>query len=374
MADPSIIKKRDIKSSAKKAHKYTKLTPSPSTGTLFPSELTGKLSYRLTIFDPHHFTCDRLWQRFVAKSNGRKLRRDHGRNIRACVTFLISHVLLHSKPRKENADPYFKSYGSLYIHKKMIEDEHRTDAYFAAITQNSHLFKDKVVLDVGAGTGILSVFAARAGAKHVYAVEYSDMAETARETIRENELTDKITVVKKRIEDVVFERDIPGYVDVIVSEWMGFCLLYEGMLDSVLFARDHFLKEGGLMFPNKARLFMAAINDYEYKSNNEKIWTDNKYGVKMTHAMESYEKFVFVDQIPSSLVISSETKLFEVDLNRCLKEDLEFSHQYEMKTLDFSNYSPQIFNGFVIWFEVEFSYFVSDTPSDSRIILSTSPY
>jgi protein arginine N-methyltransferase 1 len=50
---------------------------------------------------------------------------------------------------------------------------------------------------------------------------------------------------------------------------MGYCLLYESMLDSVLNARDRFLKEGGLMFPNHARIFMAALDDSRYKSNND---------------------------------------------------------------------------------------------------------
>jgi protein arginine N-methyltransferase 1 len=66
-----------------------------------------------------------------------------------------------------------------------------------------------VVLDIGAGTGILSIFAARAGARHVYAVEFSRTAELAIEIIRDNGLADKITVIQKRIEDVELGVDIP---------------------------------------------------------------------------------------------------------------------------------------------------------------------
>ena len=57
--------------------------------------------------------------------------------------------------------------------------------------------------------------------------------------------------------------------DIIISEWMGYFLLYESMLDTVLLARDKYLKPDGLLFPDTARLFIAAIEDQEYKE--EKI-------------------------------------------------------------------------------------------------------
>ena len=57
--------------------------------------------------------------------------------------------------------------------------------------------------------------------------------------------------------------------DIIISEWMGYFLLYESMLDTVLEARDRYLKPGGLIFPDSATLFIAAIEDQEYK--DEKI-------------------------------------------------------------------------------------------------------
>ena len=58
------------------------------------------------------------------------------------------------------------------IHEEMLKDEIRTLTYRNAMYHNRHLFKGKMVLDVGCGTGILSMFAVRAGAKHVYGVSY----------------------------------------------------------------------------------------------------------------------------------------------------------------------------------------------------------
>lgn len=57
--------------------------------------------------------------------------------------------------------------------------------------------------------------------------------------------------------------------DIIISEWMGYFLLYESMLDTVLLARDKYLKPGGRMFPDNARMYLAAIEDQDYKE--EKI-------------------------------------------------------------------------------------------------------
>jgi len=68
---------------------------------------------------------------------------------------------------KPDTDEYFKSYGDISVHELMLRDRPRTAAYQKFIQQNSHLFKDKIILDVGSGTGILSLFAASAGAKQV---------------------------------------------------------------------------------------------------------------------------------------------------------------------------------------------------------------
>jgi len=72
---------------------------------------------------------------------------------------------------KTSADYYFDSYSHFGIHEEMLKDTVRTRTYMDSIVRNQHLFKDKVVLDVGCGTGILCMFAAKAGAKKVIGVE-----------------------------------------------------------------------------------------------------------------------------------------------------------------------------------------------------------
>ncbi|KHJ80398.1 methyltransferase domain protein [Oesophagostomum dentatum] len=164
-------------------------------------------------------------------------------------------------------DYYFDSYAHFGIHEEMLKDEVRTVTYRNSIYHNKHLFKDKIVMDVGSGTGILSMFAARAGAKKVYAMEFSNMALQSRQIIKDNNLEDVITVIQAKVEDVTELPDGCEKVDVIVSEWMGYCLFYESMLNTVIFARDKWLKEGGLIFPDKAKLFLCAIEDRQYKED-----------------------------------------------------------------------------------------------------------
>ncbi|KAK4396936.1 protein arginine N-methyltransferase 1.1 [Sesamum angolense] len=119
---------------------------------------------------------------------------------------------------KTSADYYFDSYSHFGIHEEMLKDVVRTKTYQNVIYKNSFLFKDKVVLDVGAGTGILSLFCAKVGAKHVYAVECSSMADMAQEIVKLNGYSNVITVLKGKIEEI----ELPvAQVDVIISEWMG---------------------------------------------------------------------------------------------------------------------------------------------------------
>jgi len=159
---------------------------------------------------------------------------------------------------KTSADYYFDSYSHFGIHEEMLKDIVRTKTYQNVITQSSFLIKDKIVLDVGAGTGILSLFCAKAGAKHVYAIECSQMADMANEIVKANGYSNVITVIKGKVEEI--ELPVPK-VDVIISEWMGYFLLFENMLNTVLYARDKWLTDDGVVLPDRASLHLTAIED-----------------------------------------------------------------------------------------------------------------
>ncbi|XP_072311174.1 protein arginine N-methyltransferase 8-B isoform X2 [Eucyclogobius newberryi] len=199
-------------------------------------------------------------------------------------------------------DYYFDSYAHFGIHEEMLKDEVRTLTYRNAMYHNKHVFKDKIVLDVGSGTGILSMFAANAGAKHVYGIECSSISEYSEKIIKSNHLHNVITIFKGKVEEVELPVD---KVDIIISEWMGYCLFYESMLNTVIFARDKWLKPGGLMFPDRAALYVVAIEDRQYK--DYKIhWWENVYGFDMSCIRNVAIKEPLVDMVdPKQIVTNS---------------------------------------------------------------------
>ena len=258
----------------------------------------------------------------------------------------------------QSKDYYFDSYAHFGIHEDMLKDKIRTLAYKNAIFTNPSLFAGKTVLDVGCGTGILSMFAAKAGARKVYAVEKSSIVDYAREIVKINGFGDIIEVIQGTVEEI----DLPEKVDVIISEWMGYCLLYESMLPSVLSARDRFMKEGGTMFPNVAKLFICGIEDAEYRAKKIGFW-DNVYGFSYAPIKKWALLEPLVETCPPDRIITSESIILDLDLNKCKVEDLTLTSKFTLVP------SEQIMlHAFVTWFDCLF------VGPENTIELSTSPY
>ena len=139
-------------------------------------------------------------------------------------------------PIRNPPDPM---YAEIAVHRTMICDRVRTEAFRRAI--DSMVRPGDIVLDVGAGSGILSMFAARAGAARVYAVERTTVAVLAQELAAANGVAEIVQVIHGDVMDV----ELPERVDLIVSEWLGGFGIDEGMLVPVIAARDRWLKPGG---------------------------------------------------------------------------------------------------------------------------------
>ncbi|XP_077994807.1 protein arginine N-methyltransferase 1-like isoform X2 [Glandiceps talaboti] len=255
-------------------------------------------------------------------------------------------------------DYYFDSYAHFGIHEEMLKDEVRTLTYRNAMYHNRHLFKDKVVLDVGCGTGIMAMFAAKAGAKKVIGIECSSIVELAETIIKDNNLSDVITLVKGKVEEV----ELPvEKVDIIVSEWMGYCLFYESMLNTVIYARNKWLVPDGLLFPDRATLYVCGIEDRQYK--DEKInWWDGVYGFDMACIRKVAISEPLVDVVDPKQVITNSCLVKEIDMYSVQVEDLSFSAPFHLQSR-----RNDYIQAFVMFFNIEF------TKCHKRTGFSTAP-
>ena len=119
-------------------------------------------------------------------------------------------------------------------------------------------------------------------------------------------------------------------VDIIVSEWMGYCLLYESMMDTVLYARDKWLVPNGLIFPDKASLIISAIEDADYK--DEKInWWENVYGFNMSCIKEIAVTEPLVDTVDGKHIVSNFCPVLHVDMYKVTIADLAFTAPFVLK-------------------------------------------
>ncbi|CDW77394.1 protein arginine n-methyltransferase [Stylonychia lemnae] len=169
----------------------------------------------------------------------------------------------------------------------------------------------------------------------------------AKDIVKKNGFEDKITIIKGKVEEI----ELPvQQVDIIVSEWMGYFLIYESMLDTVIFARDKWLKKDkGYIYPDIYRMYMAGFQDRtQYKNSKSQFWNDI-YGINMDQI--GYLVYVepSIETVEKEAIVTDVCTFFEIDLNTCKKDDAIFANQYTIKML-----KGEKIDGIVTWFDVEF--------------------
>ncbi|XP_014238315.1 histone-arginine methyltransferase CARMER isoform X1 [Trichogramma pretiosum] len=273
--------------------------------------------------------------------------------------------VFNERTEESSAMQYFQFYGYLSQQQNMMQDFIRTSTYQRAILGNTSDFKDKVVLDVGAGSGILSFFAAQAGAKIVYAVEASNMANHAKTLVDANNLSDKIIIIAGKIEEIV----IPEKVDCIVSEPMGYMLYNERMLETYLHAKK-WLAPGGRMFPSRGDLHIAPFSDeslYMEQFNKANFWYQTCFhGIDLSalrgQAIKEYFRQPIVDTFDIRICMAKSVR-HVVDFQTANETDL---HNIEIN-VDFHILESGTCHGLAFWFDVAF------IGSMQQVWLSTAP-
>ncbi|GIL52530.1 hypothetical protein Vafri_8372 [Volvox africanus] len=296
-----------------------------------------------------------------------------------------------AKARKVDA-AYFDSYSYFDIHREMLGDKPRTQSYQAALERNPQLIRGATVLDVGCGTGILSLFACRGGASRVVAVDGSErIAGFARRHAELAGYSDStggpMTVVSGKLEELTGKLPVQQ-VDVIVSEWMGYALLFETMLDTVLHARDVYLRPGGAVLPDRASIFIAGASS---AAGGLGFWSD-VYGFNMRPVAEAIAEAgkgqAVVLEVRPEHILTETACVKELDLCTMRPEDQDFTAEFRLQALpempqaqqpagdqrqqEHEEQQQQREVGCIaLWFETAFS---ERHCPEHPVVLSTSPF
>ena len=253
---------------------------------------------------------------------------------------------------------YSFAFGKLVNHRAMLADTARTGGFRRAIQEV--VGEGDVVIDVGAGSGILSFFAAQAGAARVFALETSRVIHDARRLAEDNGLADRVEFVECDAGAFV----TPRQADVIVSEFVGTFLVDEWRhFQAFAKVRDTCLRPGGTVIPRRAHLFLAPIDDSRlHQEVGLGFWDRSVHGLDFrlgrARQIESHE--MKTCQVFSPSILGEPWKVLDLDF---LSDD---SSAYLFESVGETRLStPATCHGYV-------GYFNLDLTPDVR--LDTSPF
>ena len=225
-------------------------------------------------------------------------------------------------------------------HLSMLVDDVRTSAYRQAISQV--VKSGDVVVDVGCGSGILTLLACRAGARHVYAIESEPVIEMAKLVAGQNGFQDKVTF----FHDVSFKVDIPERADVIVTETMGTFGFEEGILGSLTDARDRFLKESGKLIPHRLELFLVPVELPQFYEHVIDFWVTGCQGLDFSPVRELTVNNFHPLKLHDGTFLSEPTRVEQVVLGETKNTEVE------AKLSVFANRRGRL-HGLAGWFNAE---------------------
>ncbi len=189
---------------------------------------------------------------------------------------------------------------------QMLSDTVRMQAFHSAINQT--IKPGDVVVDLGAGTGVLGIWALQAGAARVYAIEQTGAIDLAREIARVNGCSDRMEF----IQDNSLNVSLPQQANVIISETLGSFAVDENMLQFMTDARDRMLVDGGAMIPGEIALFAAPVDNRDIYDKID-FWHQFP-GIDFSPAFDVFSRKMMVETILASQLLAEPLRLDTVNL------------------------------------------------------------
>jgi type II protein arginine methyltransferase len=205
----------------------------------------------------------------------------------AATGSILTRLIDHSGPVGPLSDEVLRTIPRW--HFAMLNDHERNDALAVALERR--IVPGSSVLDIGSGTGLLAMMAVRAGAGRVVGCETNPvMAEIARQVVAAHGMADIITIVTKRSTDVRVGPDLDKPVDFIVSEIVDCGLIGEGLLPTMVHAREHLLAPGGQILPESGRIF-GFLLDSPVATNLNRVGAAGGFDVRLLNVAATQGHF-----------------------------------------------------------------------------------
>ena len=162
-------------------------------------------------------------------------------------------------------------------HVPMMNEQNRNQAYFDAL--KSVITPQSTVFEIGTGSGLLAMLAAKLGAKQVTTCETVPLiAETAQQIIKDNHFENTIKVIAKKSTDITVSQDLPAQADILVSEIFSSELLGEHVLPSLEDAKQRLLKPQGKVIPAKGSIIVGLFTGDDIKRN---LMVEDSFGFNL---------------------------------------------------------------------------------------------
>lgn len=230
---------------------------------------------------------------------------------------------------------------ALEYHRDMVNDRPRTSAYARAIAETVR--PGDVVVDIGTGTGILAMLAARAGARTVYAIESARVAELARRIVAANRLDDTVVVVEAVSDDVT----LPERADVLVSEILWNAGLGEGIVASFSDARERLLKPDARIVPARVEMWVAPVQSPAAFASVE-TWSPDLHGLDFSVVRDVAADATFVRWFDEEELLAPGAAVGAVDVTRAV--DTSFAGE-----ATFEAARDGVLHGLAGWFAADLS-------------------